>query len=84
MIDQRSIENNFKIFPNPSTGKLQINFIPGKSSTLEIFDLMGRIVYSIDFVASVQIDLAGFSNGMYIVSLKYQDISLGMKKIIKI
>lgn len=63
-----------QLFPNPTTGQLQLEWQSTAHSTLvEIFDLMGRKVWSRSYQPSVsgkQLDLQHLPNGMYQVNVR--------------
>jgi hypothetical protein len=70
-----------KIYPNPSTGQFQIDVNSQKIMTIEVCNLTGRVLYSKDFASTTQIDLKGFTAGLYLVTLKCQEKILETKKI---
>ena len=66
----KAIENAVNIFPNPTTGIL--NVIAGENSTVEITDLTGKqVMFTSTLNANVkqEINVSDFSNGMYIVKV---------------
>jgi hypothetical protein len=66
-----SSNNNFNIFPNPSTGIYTIETIDqAKIDKIEVHDLTGKLVKSIQSnTKSTTIDLTNFQNGVYIVTI---------------
>ena len=63
-----------KVYPNPSTGvfSIQSDLLKEKDSKLEVFDMIGNIVYSESAQSSngkVFIDLSNMSKGIYIINL---------------
>lgn len=74
---------NLKIYPNPVTDKLQIEFTDAESQDLklELFNSLGKIVYTTAHIEEKQeIDLSEFPGGMYF--LKIQNAQ--MRKVYKI
>jgi hypothetical protein len=72
-IDDTAQEQNIKIFPNPTTGKLRIENGELKIENIEIFDFLGKIVYSNNIFTSdtyQEIDIAHINAGIYIVSIQ--------------
>ncbi|MBT8260246.1 MAG: T9SS type A sorting domain-containing protein [Bacteroidia bacterium] len=69
--------NEFKLFPNPSSDKLNIKSINTLSEAqIEIFDAIGRQVYysKLENISGLlSIDINGWNNGIYIVKLKSID-----------
>ena len=82
-IKKNDLQNNFTLFPNPTTGQIQIIFDSEKILTVELSDLMGRLIQSRCFFSNTQLDLTKFQKGLYIVTIKLNDKILGTKKIIK-
>lgn len=75
-------KEDFQIYPNPTNGALHISGIQEEVS-VEIFDLLGRKVMSIDNVNNNQeFDVQSFSSGVYLVKVKGKH-SRFTKKIIK-
>jgi len=69
---------NVKIYPNPSTGKFEININQtGAVLSLHIFDLMGREVFSDANSGSSlykkSLDLTSEAKGSYFLRLQFQD-----------
>ncbi|MBN2484531.1 MAG: carbohydrate-binding protein [Bacteroidales bacterium] len=64
----------FSVFPNPSTGIVQLLFneTPQANHTLNIFDISGRLVKSFDLTndvgtTEIQLDLSDLANGQYYI-----------------
>jgi PKD repeat protein len=74
------------IWPNPSDGAVNIS-LPGNSvaSSLEISDLMGRVVYSKQAITAteVNLDLNSLEKGVYIVRVNANNSSSTRKLILK-
>lgn len=80
------IKNNFSIFPNPNKGSFNIQFTDVNNDfSVEIFDLMGRVVYENSFKQdSNLVDTITIENpttGIYFVNVKSGD-GIVTKKII--
>jgi uncharacterized delta-60 repeat protein len=79
-------EDPFVIFPNPTTGELNIYFkepITAASNVI-IFDRIGRIVYQNTYNASLsnsnlRLDLSTFTTGLYVVRMVYNGTELSQK-----
>lgn len=75
------INNEFKIFPNPTTGKITIE--AENLQTVTIFDFTGKIVFEKKTNRNIStIDITNFPTGMYFISIKTNKYS-GTRKIIK-
>jgi len=81
--EQSSTVSALSIFPNPAANSSEIKFTLAKSSdvSIELFNLEGQMlknVFSGKLAAGenkVQLDLAGYSSGMYLVKLSDGDKS---------
>jgi len=83
------LTNNFNIFPNPATENIsiEINSELNTNATLTIIDITGRTVYSdIKLLNKGQntfnINLSFLNQGIYIISLKNDNINLNKKLIL--
>jgi hypothetical protein len=79
-------ESVMKMFPNPTSGtiNIQINQYVGKV-TIQVSDLTGRVVYTLknaDFEGNKTLNLSTLNNGVYIVSVKGDDLNYVEKVII--
>jgi hypothetical protein len=76
-VDLNPLENALRIFPNPTFGKLTINYISAfnaDNATLEVFDALGKVVKSISVGElyngmSIEVDLTGFARDIYTLRL---------------
>jgi plastocyanin len=74
-IPETSSMGNFSIYPNPSRGKFKVeinNPQYTKNYELEIYDLLGNKIFTTSQPKqqnSIQIDLSGFTKGIYFVRL---------------
>ncbi|MBA3985072.1 MAG: M36 family metallopeptidase, partial [Flavobacteriales bacterium] len=78
--------NNFSIYPNPSNGNIHITSRLDKgASTVSIFDINGRKVFSQDVSMSgtVNIQAEGLKTGIYIMEISGDDYTHNAKLIIK-
>jgi hypothetical protein len=73
-------------FPNPTTGKLNIQWTEttNEKATISISDVTGREVYTSALNmtqgnGTSQIDLSGLTNGSYLISVKSATISYNNK-----
>ncbi len=71
------------LFPNPTTNRITLSFTPNRTGigTLEIMDVLGRLVKSVetrfvrDIKATMHIDVSGISAGTYFVRMKNEGAS---------
>ncbi len=78
--------NKLSIFSNPSNGQIILNINDETMANIQIFDLLGKIVYSkqiknIKNKTVVKIDISNNSQGIYFVKV-YNDNIVKVKKII--
>lgn len=72
-----SIEDNnldfFSLYPNPSTGI--VNIVTNTSSTvvLEVYNMAGKLIMTQDFTKECQLNLFDVNKGMYFIYLKTED-----------
>jgi len=79
--DNQKPDSQFNIYPNPANDYITIeaNF----SSEIEIFNIQGQLIKSMDTNGDkTNIDISGFSRGMYFVKLKSEK-NIEVKKFMK-
>jgi hypothetical protein len=79
---------SFNLYPNPSTGLLNIDFdkkYSNKNITLKVYDINNRLVYKNKdlFIKKKQIDLSWLENGIYFFKLELDDVIYQQKIIIQ-
>jgi hypothetical protein len=68
-INNLSKNDSFKLYPNPSDGRVTIESTSGQF-TLTIFDMSGRLVYQNRILQQVSmVDLSELKNGVYTISM---------------
>lgn len=82
-VNELSLDNNIKVFPNPTNGKVQVQFdMPGGDYNLSVSNLLGQTLLSKKLHTSGQftygLDMSGYGKGMYFVT-----ISTGTSKTVK-
>jgi len=78
-------EYGIKVYPNPSNGKLNIEF-PQRLSDIKvsISNISGKIIYYNNLTTSNQeIDLSSFSKGVYFINLRFNNKIIISKLILK-
>ncbi|MFT7155509.1 MAG: hypothetical protein ACI8Q1_000510 [Parvicella sp.] len=75
-VEENSIVG-LKLFPNPVTNELNINFSSRKSSasTIKIYNLLGEVVYAMPSVKyygpqSLKLDVSRLTAGLYLISIE--------------
>ena len=78
--------NKLKIYPNPSTEKVTVDFeeVMSQSITVKITDLLGKNVYLQTYQPSksISIDTKSFSKGVYLLTITSNDKSQTEKLLI--
>jgi bilirubin oxidase len=67
--DAETMVRDMKLFPNPTTGEIQLRGEYNKSSTVRIIDLQGKVLHFEQlgpFHGTKTFDLGGLSKGMYL------------------
>jgi carboxypeptidase T len=77
----------FRIFPNPTSGRLTLEYIGNSDPSqkqLEIFNMMGEMLFQLNLTGKRmhEIDMSAFPNGIYLFKVM-KDASLGFEKVIK-
>lgn len=70
------------IYPNPTSGKLYLNFNKETIQHVKMYSLMGNLVYSYDGDGVKSIDIGEVSSGVYVLIIKSKNKSY-VKKVIK-
>ncbi|UPQ80646.1 S8 family serine peptidase [Flavobacterium azooxidireducens] len=69
------------IYPNPSNGKVTVSWSENIETTIDLFDLQGRIILSKKINSSnIELDINQFSEGIYLISVRNEKVKT-MKKI---
>lgn len=67
--DEETMVKQMQVFPNPTTGRLNLKGESNKPSTIHVYDMQGREVYRQDlspFLGTKTIELGNLSRGMFI------------------
>ncbi|MBD3637904.1 MAG: T9SS type A sorting domain-containing protein [Crocinitomicaceae bacterium] len=78
-------DNSFSIYPNPTSQSIVIELINFENvETLQVFDNSGRLIYVTAVnQPKIQIDLADFAAGIYLVKVNHTDGTFASQKVIK-
>ncbi len=77
---KNSIEKEYTIFPNPTTGSLKIHNFKNNIIEIHILNLLGAVICKP--LVSETIDLSHLSNGVYVIVLKENKNTVHTQKII--
>lgn len=81
-VSENDLNNSVLVFPNPSIGKFQVSSLKSQVLSLEIYNVMGESIYSLNrlFTSSL-IDLSAQPNGIYFLKIKTEQ-GIISKKIV--
>ncbi|MCW3127309.1 MAG: hypothetical protein JWO03_2967 [Bacteroidetes bacterium] len=83
-INEAGSDQNFRIYPNPVQGTLQIQTSIGSDFTYTIKDLSGREILTDSFTGgSCSVPAGNIASGIYCLSISDKDKNTYTKKIIK-
>ena len=77
-------ETDFKIYPNPNNGNFTIEFNDNSSKNIQIIDITGKIVYSLNEISTsnLQLNIQELNSGVFIIKITSKNKSLLQKLII--
>jgi hypothetical protein len=82
-------ESDFKLYPNPSNGLFNIEFINISDASeyiIQVYNVLGAMVYNkvinVNQNSKEQIDITDKAKGMYILSIKSMDNKISNRRII--
>lgn len=85
-VPENDLQRGFSLYPNPSKDVINVLFKNpyNNETTLVIFDILNRVVWSellknTDETVLKTIDISGFSNGLYFISVINNNVSLCRK-----
>ncbi len=69
-LNENSNQSKITLFPNPSSGKFQLSGHSGNNVLINVYDNMGRMVYSKNNITSdTIIDITNQSTGIYLIQI---------------
>ena len=78
---------NIKIYPNPINNSFTITMNKVIADKVEIFDVLGRVVYSRSIFAenqNIEINISNWNTGIYFVKVYNNDIVVKSERILKV
>lgn len=82
IFDTQSNNDNFSIYPNPTTDNINIVSNSNEKFSLNIFNSLGEKVYSVKATSNFKLETSNFTSGLYIIQINTNK-SQFTKKIIK-
>jgi len=85
VINQKILSQNFSIYPNPTTGYINIKSLDKIDGSIKIYDYLGKkiIEKESDGVNQHSINLSNYPDGMYFINIKSKKGSFTKKIILK-
>ena len=77
------LATSIKVFPNPANNILQINNVNQLVKSVQVFDLLGKEVYTENKLSNNKINVSNLNQGIYILKLNAENVSVTKKLIIK-
>jgi len=71
------------IYPNPAKGWISISGLNNNPAKVELMNLKGQVVLSIDGFTNNQIQLDGIAEGIYFIRIQNNEINITRKLIVK-
>jgi len=85
-IDDNQLENNLKVYPNPTSDILNIDLNKNISGIdkLQLYDVNGKLVYkqNLKNLTNTKIDVSQLSSGVYLLKIKTNDKTFNKKIIV--
>lgn len=81
-LDEQSLEG-VSVYPNPSTGVVNVSNDNNYANTITVTDLAGRQVYTSNVNAATTIDLSTVGTGVYVVTVSNENGKLVERVVIK-
>ena len=75
--------DDIKLYPNPSNGIVNINSNHNDKYFVEIYDLLGNIIFKTTKQGDSIIDLSSFEKGIYVVKLSTEENSISKRIVIQ-
>jgi len=72
-------------YPNPASNVIALNYRINSASQLQVKDMLGRVVYEKNYSGAINeyMDVSGFANGCYVLSVSSNGTSTSKQLIIK-
>jgi len=83
--------SELEVLPNPATDEVSINFVLAKeykNGTVTLRDIQGRVVENLPFQGfagkhELRLDIRNFKSGIYIISLRTEELILNKRLVIR-
>lgn len=84
-VSEKSIDDIARVYPNPSSGILNVEVLNKTAEGIRIYDLSGRMLKQINVVKSgdIRLNLTGYAPGVYIIQITGSDFISNGKFVIQ-
>ena len=79
---EESFDDIIKVYPNPTTGLINLNFINISSINFDVFSINGKLIKRYIDYKNSRLDFSNQDKGVYFIQF-YVDNKVIVKKIIK-
>ncbi|MEI6766017.1 MAG: FISUMP domain-containing protein [Bacteroidota bacterium] len=81
-IENNNFQKEFKIFPNPASDRININYTVTENVKMQIYNIVGAVVIQSELIGgSNEIDISSLSKGIYIIRLTNNTTTVQQKLI---
>ena len=82
-IKELNLQNEIQVFPNPSTGIINISNLPDKPLKLQLFNMLGKLVYETQIQAiNYSLNLDFMPGRIYLLKVTDKNKSIVFEKVI--
>jgi hypothetical protein len=89
-LEENPSVGKLSVYPNPASGKVFINVVPENKQDLimRVYTIDGRVIYEkqykdIDYTFTEEMDLSGFSKGIYILNISSKNGDINTKLVVE-
>jgi len=82
-INETAALNNINVFPNPTANEINLVLDKNTASKIQIFNIVGELVYQASASGEIKIDVSNFSFGVYFVQIYNKNNNFKISKFIK-
>jgi uncharacterized Ntn-hydrolase superfamily protein len=72
-IKQDVVNDDIRIYPNPARDVIQVDLGKRSSSRIEIYDMMGKLIYAGEYHSKDAVNISGFSSRTLILKVIFDD-----------
>ncbi len=76
-------KNNPTVYPNPATNNFTVNLGNDEKANIELFNIVGQMVYSETITGSAQVNVANLHSGVYMLKVNQNGKTYTTKVVVK-